>query len=132
VNQLSATLPRRQIILEIERLDASADAKLLLSKLAETSVAVGDRVIAIGRQILSFVFEAVKMFPMTSFGFLIGVVLSLLIGSVALIGGMLAALLGPLMVALGIGVGALSDIQSHGLRQKIALFEAQIRAATVA
>ena len=127
---LPAPWSRRRIVAEIERLDISADGKLVLAKLSETRIAIGSKVIAIGRQILSFVFEALRTFPMTTFGLLIGVVISLLIGSVALIGGLLAPLIGPLVIATGIGVGALADIQSHVLRQRVTMFEAQMRAAT--
>ncbi|HEX8555879.1 MAG TPA: hypothetical protein VF695_14330 [Sphingomonas sp.] len=128
--ELYTPLARRDLTIAIDRLTVSADAKVILTQLSDLSVTVGDKVIAIGRRILSFVLHAVKTYPNTSFGLVIGIVMTLLIGSMALIGGLLAPILGPLLMALGIGVGALADIRNSGLRDRIRLFELQVLAAS--
>lgn len=126
---LPADLALREIGTAIERLPVSADAKVILFRLSEVTVQVGNRLVAIGRQILSFVLDAVHRFPNTSFGLVISVVVTLLIGSVAILGGLLAPLIGPLLVALGVGMGALADIHNDALRHRILAFEARAKAA---
>lgn len=114
-----ALLSRSETIDRIERLTLSADAKVLLARLADVTATVGGRVIAIGRRILSFVLATVNNFPNTAFGALVGYVMMLLIGSAAVLGTLLGPMLGPLLVAFGIGVGALADMQNGALRTAV-------------
>lgn len=125
---LPAPMSRRDILIRIERLDVPADAKVLLARLVELTVAVGERLHAIGRQILSFVFEVVQVFPNTTFGLVIGAVLAVLVGSMALLGGLLGPIFGPLLIALGVGIGALEDIKHSALREQVAAFRARTEA----
>lgn len=120
---------RRDIMTAIDRLVVSADAKVLLARLEGMTVSIGQTIVAVGRQILSFAFEALKMFPNTAFGLVIGAVMAALIGSIAILGGILAPVLGPLLIACGIGVGAIADMRNDGLRTRINAFEANLKVA---
>lgn len=103
--------PRREIEHALSRMELSADTKLLLHKLMTTTARVGERIIEIGRYVVSFVLGLLKQFPGTVFGVCISITLSLLIANIPLIGGVLGALLGPLVIAFGLTIGALEDLR---------------------
>lgn len=121
---------RRALIEQIEAMPISADAKVLLSRLAATTAEVGGRVLEIGRRIVAFAIEAAKMFPNTLFGVIVGAAMTVIIASAAVVGGLLAPLLGPLLIAFGLGAGALLDVKDGALRARIARLEDDVRAAT--
>ncbi len=111
--QLPLLLSKQAIRERIESLAISADAKAILLDIAGTTIDVGGKLIQAGRKILSFVFAMVQRFPNTTFGALIGFVLTALVSTVPLLGPVLGALLGPLLIALGIGMGALADLNGN-------------------
>lgn len=111
--------PRRDTLDRIDRLAVSADAKVLLARLLDATATVAGRVVEIGRRILSFVMDTVRLFPNTTFGVIIGYVMMLLIGSMAALGALLGPMLGPLLVALGMGIGAVIDVQDGALRARV-------------
>jgi hypothetical protein len=118
------TLPSRHALLDgIDRLEMGADAKVLLGRLLNTTATIAGRAVEIGRHILAFVLESVKMFPNTTFGVIIGATMAVLIGSMAVLGAVLGPMLGPLLVALGMGAGAVLDMQDGALRARIATLE---------
>ncbi len=103
----------------IERLDMSADAKSLMMDLARVTVKVGGTVVAIGRKIIEFVFALAKRFPNTLFGLIMALVLSMVIATIPFLGGVIAAILTPIMLAFGLGGGAMQDFKEAGLRAEI-------------
>jgi len=112
----SSTPPtERDLSRRISRLDASADVKALLSDLARITVKVGDRVLALGRMILDLAFALARTFPNTIFAVLVAVVLTMLIGAIPIVGPLLGAVAGPLLLALGLGVGAVLDMAAGDL-----------------
>ncbi|WP_156355934.1 hypothetical protein [Sphingomonas sp. Leaf22] len=110
---------KREILDRIERLTVSADAKVLLHQLAGVTMRVGNQLVEVGRCILSFVFEAVKLFPHIALGVVVGFTMWWLIGSAALLGALLGPILGPLLVAFGLGMGAIADVADGGLRSRV-------------
>lgn len=118
---------RRDILDRIDRLDVSADAKLLLAKIATTTMDVGGRIIAAGRRIVAFVFDLMKKFPNTAFGVIIALVVSSLVASIPLLGLVLGPLLAPLLLAFGLTAGAVQDLKDGALRARVADLEAEFR-----
>ncbi len=113
-------LPTRRALLEhIERLDATADVKVLLARLADVTVRIGGALVAAGRRILAFVFEAVRLFPHITLGVIVTIVMGQLIASAAILGAVLGPLLSPLLIAFGLGAGALMDVADGGLRDRV-------------
>lgn len=104
-------LSRQAIRERIESMAISADAKAILVDIADTTIEIGGKLVQAGRKILSFVFDMVQRFPNTTFGALVGFVLTALVASVPILGPVLGALVGPLLQALGIGMGALADMK---------------------
>jgi hypothetical protein len=119
--------PRRVIVSALDRLDISADAKALLRDLADLTVTVGRQVLAVGRKIVAFALGLLKAFPNTLFGVTVGLIVASLIGSAAVIGTFLAPVLGPLLVAFGLTVGAIRDMVDGGLREAVAEFVEELR-----
>ncbi len=110
---------RREIAEQLDRLAISADVKLLMTQLASLTMKVGNALIEVGRRILTFVFETVKLFPHITLGVTVGFTMWWLIGSAALLGALLGPILGPLLVAFGLGVGAMADVADGGLRTRV-------------
>ncbi len=104
-------LSKQAIRERIESMAMSADAKAILVDIADTTIEIGGKLVQAGRKILSFVFDMVQRFPNTTFGALVGFVLTALVASVPILGPVLGALVGPLLLALGIGMGALADMK---------------------
>lgn len=113
-----------QILRRIESLDVSADVKALLSDLLRLATRVGETVLRVGRKILDFVLTMIRQFPALSFAVVVAAVLTLLVSMVPLLGGILASILGPLLMALGVAGGAALEIQSDDFRDRVAQFAA--------
>lgn len=113
-----------QMLRRIESLDVSADVKALLGDLLRLATRVGETVLRVGRKILDFVLTTIRQFPALSFAVVIAAVLTLLVSMVPLLGGILASLLGPLLMALGVAGGAALEIQSDDFRERVAQFAA--------
>ena len=116
---INASLPVRKISALIERTNLSADMKALLNDLAGITVRVGSKTLAIGRKILSFTLDLVRVFPTVTLGVLVALVLTALIGAIPLIGGALASMLGSLLLLIGVSAGALNDFMSPNLNDRI-------------
>jgi len=63
---------RREIADKLDRLAVSADVKLLMTQLAALTMKVGDAIVDVGRRIMSFAFETVKLFPHITLGVIVG------------------------------------------------------------
>ncbi len=113
---------RRDLMDRLERVELSADAKLVIAKLLDTTIIVGQKVFEIGKQVLAFVFDIMKRFRGIAFGVGLALTVSFLVASTPLIGGALAALMTPLLLAFGLIQGALEDVRNGALRNDIARF----------
>ncbi len=112
-------LPTHQELMDqLDRLAMSADAKAVLARLADVTVTIGGKLVRAGRRILAFVIDAVQRFPNTTFGLIAALVVSSLIASVPFLGAVLGPLLSPLLLAFGIGMGALADLKESALRAR--------------
>jgi len=127
---LSDPPSKRDLRDRINRLSISADAKALLNDLADVTVDVGGKVIAAGRQILAFVFDLAKRFPNTTFGVIVALIVSSLIGSIPLLGFVLGPLLAPMLLAFGLAAGALADLNEAAIRSRVSQLERHLVAAT--
>ena len=114
LREVNASPPERKLIELIERTNLSADLKAILCDLARVTIRVGGKVVAIGRRILAFALDLIRTFPAMATGVVVALVLTSLIQGIPVpgVGKMLAAILGPLLLALGIGMGALQDMGS--------------------
>jgi hypothetical protein len=95
----------------IENLDVSADIKAILFKLSKFSIAVGKTALKIGKKILEIAIMLISKFKIATFGLVVGALLTLLIGSIPLIGAALATFLGPLLLLFGLGRGLWEDLK---------------------
>jgi hypothetical protein len=126
VGEINASLPLRKIASMIDRTDLSADTKALLMDLAKLTVTVGTTVVSIGRKILTLAFDIVAAFPNSTFGVVVAVIVSMLIASVPFVGAVLAPLIGPLLLALGLTMGAIADLRTRAWTARIQSLETQL------
>lgn len=120
---------RRELHAQLDRLALSADAKVLMGKLLDTTAEVAGKIIEVGRQILAFVTDVLKRFPNTALGLVIGLTLTVVVGSIPLLGAVLAPLVGPILIAFTVTSGALADMKNSGIEKQIDLFAAKLDAA---
>ena len=119
IKDVNSSLPQRKLIQMVERANMSADMKALLVDLARITVKVAGKVLSIGRKILSFVFDIIKLSPTITLGVLAAITISALIGSIPILGGVLTAVLSPLLLAAGVGMGAMKDLTSERLQTRL-------------
>ena len=119
IKDVNSSLPQRKLIQMVERANMSADMKALLVDLARITVKVAGKVLSIGRKILSFVFDIIKLSPTITLGVLAAITVSALIGSIPILGGVLTAVLSPLLLAAGVGMGAMKDLTSERLQTRL-------------
>lgn len=115
------------LVRSVEQLDISADAKSILINMADITARAGETVIAIGRQILGFIFDLFRQFPNSSFGLIAGFVVGTLIAAIPFVGAALAAVFTPLLMALGLAKGAVADLGSAEIRSRMTDFENRLR-----
>ena len=116
---VNGSLPERKIVALIERTNLSADMKALLHDLTKITVKVGSTILAIGRKILTFVFDLLKAFPAMAFGVLVALVLTALVGAIPIIGAAVASFLSGILLLLGMGAGAVKDLSNPNINEKI-------------
>jgi len=110
---------QRSLRSKIENLPISADGKSLLMDLAEITLKVSGKLIAIGRKILAFALDLAHKFQNVIFGVLIALLLSVVLATIPLLGPAIAALLTPIMLAFGIAKGALEDFRNMGVQTEL-------------
>lgn len=119
VSEFESVPSRRFLQDKIDRLPISADAKSLLMDLASLTLAVGGKVLAFGRKLLAFILELAIKFQNVIFGVLVGLVLSSVLATIPLLGPAIAALLTPMLIALGIARGAIEDFGNMSVQREI-------------
>ncbi|WP_374437852.1 hypothetical protein [Inhella sp.] len=116
-----------QILRKIEALPVSADAKALLSDMLRLATRVGQTMLRIGRKILDFALSLLQQFPHLGFATLIALVLGVLLGFVPVLGTLLGAAITPLLLALGVAVGAQAELEQGDLAERVRAFAGQFR-----
>ena len=122
IKEANSALPNRRLKDLIERTNLSADMKALLTDIATITTKVAGKLISIGRKILTVVFDLIKLFPAITIGVIAALVLTSIIAAIPLIGGVLAGALSSILLLLGIGKGALTDLSSPALNERIQNF----------
>ena len=97
--------PLRRLTAVTHQLDISSDFKALLSDLAKVTWHVGSTVVALGRKILSVAVDIFTAFPRTSSGVVVAYIVTLIVGTIPLVGLLLAAFVGPIILATGHTMG---------------------------
>lgn len=128
LRELNLALPLRKLTAYIDQLEISADLKAMLLDLAKVTWNVGSTVVAIGRKILSVAFDIVTTFPGILFGVAVASIVTLIVGTIPLVGPLLTAFVGPIMLATGLTMGALSDFQSSAWSTKVTALQEQLAA----
>lgn len=124
--ELNTVASTRQMGAAIEKLAISADAKSLLLDLSRITMKVGEAVFSLGKAILTFVVNIVKRFPNTAFGLVIGLTVSVMVGGIPVIGFILGPVLGKLLTAFGLTMGAIADFKDATIRSEIAALERKV------
>ena len=109
----------------IDNLDISADAKLLMTSISNQVIRAGELVINIGRKIIEAVLFIARQIPNASIGFLLGLIVGALIGSVPLIGWILGPFATVIASVFGIVVGGMQDIKDRAIARQIDLVRAE-------
>lgn len=123
--QLAAAINDSMSIAQIEkaihRLPISADAKAIVVALAKVGVQIGEKLLRVGRMVVSFAIDLGRKFPNTTFGVVISAVVTGLIAFIPWVGPFLWPLLGPLLAAFGMYVGMINDMRMSALKARESL-----------
>ncbi len=111
--------PKSKILNAIDNLNLPAEAKAMLSTIADISIKVGQFALGIGQKILELIILFVKKYPNTAAGLVVGALIGLLIGSIPVIGWLLGWLIIPLTTAMGLAIGFWMDMEDKALKDKI-------------
>ena len=122
IKEANTSLPARNLKDLIERTNLSADMKALLTDISAITMKVAGTLITIGRKILTIVFDLIRVFPTITVGVVAALVLTSIIASIPLVGGALAGALSSILLLLGIGKGALTDLSNPALNDRIESF----------
>ena len=122
IKEANTSLPARKLKDLIERTNLSADMKALLTDITAITMKVAGTLITIGRKILTIVFDLIRVFPTITVGVVAALVLTSIIASIPLVGGALAGALSSILLLLGIGKGALTDLSNPALNDRIESF----------
>ena len=122
IKEANSSLPARKLKDLIERTNLSADMKALLNDITAITMKVAGKLITIGGKILTIVFDLIRVFPAITVGVVAALVLTSIIASIPLVGGALAGSLSSILLLLGIGKGALTDLSNPALNGRIESF----------
>lgn len=115
LNAIDNALPKRELVDFLERTNLSADAKAIIFDISEFVFWVGDRVVRIGRKIISLAISVFRAFPNTTFGVALALVLGSLGGGlfagVPIVGAAIAGFLKSVLLIFGIASGGLVDLR---------------------
>ncbi|MEI4486244.1 hypothetical protein V8J36_08570 [Frigidibacter sp. MR17.14] len=124
-------IPSKRVLKDmIMRTNLSADTKALLIDIADFAIKVGTTALAIGRKVLQIALAAVNTLPSMTVGMIVALLLAMLIASVPLVGGTMAAVLGPLLLALGLTNGAIQDLTRSDVGKRFQAFIARVQELT--
>lgn len=105
----------------LNRLPIRADAKAVGMQIASVAVKVGGSILSIGRVIVDIAIRFARDFPNTTFAMILSIVVTMLIAMIPWIGPFLAGVIGPLLGALTILVGGISDWRTRALLMRVRL-----------
>ncbi|MXO87108.1 hypothetical protein GRI38_13830 [Altererythrobacter aurantiacus] len=109
----------RSLQREIENLPITAEAKLSLERLSKVTVRAGEQIVEVGRRILAFAFELIRQFPNLTLAIAAALTINALLISVPLLGPLLQPLYGPVILAAGVGAGALAELIEGDMRVRM-------------
>lgn len=110
---------KRALLRQIDGLSIAAEGKLALTRMTELTTKVGDRIVEVGRRIIAFAFELLRQFPNLSFAILAALTINAILVSVPLLGPLLQPLYGPIVLAGGLGIGALAELREGDMRERL-------------
>ena len=129
----SLTLSDSKIQRAIDNLSLSADQKAMVSQISQFTLTVGKQVLSIGRKVLELSLLFFKKFPATSFGLVVGLVVSSFIPTGTVKGfavpfiSSLSALIKKLVILFSIGFGLKEDLKNTALGNAISEATLNIR-----
>ncbi len=133
MEEINSAPTLRKIKSYLDKSDMSADTKALLYDVAKFSIKIGETVIAIGRKIFDLASSLVAKFPnltmWTLVALVVSVVLTSTLGAITLAGiapfAGLTAILGKLLVLLGVSRGFIEDLRNNAAKTEMDRISAQ-------
>ncbi len=133
MEEINSAPTLRKIKSYLDKSDMSADTKALLYDVAKFSIKIGETVIAIGRKIFDLASSLVAKFPnltmWTLVALVVSVVLTSTLGAITIAGSApfagLAAILGKLLVLLGVSRGFIEDLRNNAAKTEMDRISAQ-------
>ena len=109
----------RRIKSYIRNLEIPAEAKVILTELLKVTVKVGGHLYRIGRKMVEIAIVLATKFPAITFALIVTSFINLLIAAIPLLGPVLVPIVGPLVTATGLAIGAYKDIVNPELKERM-------------
>jgi len=123
-DELESLIKSYKTVDEIHRylnnLDISADAKILLSKILNTTMKVGGKIIEIGKKVLEIIIDLAGKYPNTTFGLVAALLVTALVSSIPLFGYLFGLFISPLLIAFGLVAGFSADMKDSSITDAVA------------
>ena len=103
----------------IRNLEIPAEAKVILTELLKATVNVGGQLYRIGRKVVEIAIILATKFPAITFALILTSFINLLIAAIPLLGPVLVPIIGPLVTATGVAIGAYKDIKAPELKERM-------------
>lgn len=103
-------MTREEFIEQLRTLHMTKEEKAAMYQMSEKTIIVGGKAVKLGLWLMETVVNVARRFPYTVAGAVVGLALFFLISSIPLIGPMLAAVAGPLIALITVGMGLMQDL----------------------
>jgi hypothetical protein len=102
----------------INDMNLSAGEKAFILDMKTATLRSGEKTIQVGRRVIEIAVALQAQFPLTTFGLIVGLVTSILIASIPILGSILGGVVTPIAITIGLAWGFSEDFKDKALYQK--------------
>lgn len=103
----------------LDQLKQSKATQAMLTELKKVTVLAEGQTIQLGRRVIEIAVALQQQFPCATFGVIVGLVVSILVTAIPILGTVISGVVTPVAVIVGLAVGAGFDIRDKALYKKI-------------
>ncbi|MEI6313320.1 MAG: hypothetical protein WCO89_00510 [Syntrophus sp. (in: bacteria)] len=110
LKNIKPEISREDLVAQLRRLHLTREEKAALNEMSRKTIVVGGKVVQLGLWLMETVINIARRFPCTCAGAVVGLAIFFLIGSIPLIGPLLAVVAGPIIALITVGMGLMQDL----------------------
>jgi hypothetical protein len=110
LKNIKPDMTREELIDQLRRLHLTKEEKAAMYEMSRKTVVINGKSVKVGLWAMETVLNIVRKFPFTVTGAVVGLAFFFLLGSIPLIGPLLAAVAGPIIALITVGMGLMQDL----------------------